>query len=274
MSTIENVTPDYTAIKARQQSTWASGDYTRIGDRLQIVGETLCEAADVRSGERVLDVAAGSGNVSLAAARRYADVTASDYVPELLEHAARRAAADGLPLQTRVADAEALPFADGQFDVVMSTFGVMFTPNQERAASEMLRVTRPGGRIALANWTPEGFIGKLFGVIGRFMPPPAGVRPASAWGTESRLVELFGPHARAIRSERRHYAFRFHSAGHWIDEFRTWYGPMLRAFGALDEHRQLELYRALLELLSAHDVGAPGALVVPGEYLEVVIDRA
>ena len=267
-------TPDYTAIKTRQQATWAAGDFGHVGTRIQIVGESLCEAVDLRSTDRVLDVAAGNGNASLAAARRYADVTATDYVPELLAQAQRRAAADGLPLLTQVADAEDLPFTEGTFDVALSTYGVMFAPDQERAARELVRVVRPGGRIGLANWTPEGFIGELFRIVGRFVPPPAGLRPASAWGTETRLVELFGPHAARIRADRRHFQFRFRSPEHWIEIFRTYYGPVLKAFAALDEAGQRELHAALLELLAKWNVGGPDSLVVPGEYLEVVIQRA
>ncbi len=266
--------PDYAAIKARQQATWASGDFGHIGTRIQIVGESLCEAIDLRSTDRVIDVAAGNGNASLAAARRYANVTATDYVPELLAYAERRAAADGLPLVTQVADAENLPFADGSFDVALSTYGVMFAPNQERAASEMLRVVRPGGRIGLANWTPEGFIGELFRTVGKFVPPPAGLKPASAWGTETRLVELFGPSASAIKTTRQMYQFRFLSAEHWIEIFRTYYGPIHKAFAALDAAGQSALHDALVELLEKWNVGGKDSLVVPGEYLEVVITRA
>lgn len=267
-------TPDYAAIKTRQQATWASGDFGHIGTRIQIVGESLCEAVDLRSTDRVIDVAAGNGNASLAAARRYADVTATDYVPELLAYAERRARADGLPLVTRLADAENLPFADGSFDVALSTYGVMFSPDQERAASELVRVVKPGGRIGLANWTPEGFIGELFRTVGRFVPPPAGLKPAAAWGTETRLVELFGPNARAIKAERKHYQFRFLSAEHWIEIFRTYYGPMHKAFAALDAAGQSQLHDALVELLGKWNVGGDDSLVVPGEYLEVVIERA
>jgi len=271
---VETTTPDFAAIKTRQQATWASGHYGHVGARIQIVGESLCEAVDLRSTDRVLDVAAGNGNASLAAARRYAHVTATDYVPALLDHAKRRAEADGLPLVTQVADAENLPFADGAFDVALSTFGVMFAPNQERIASELTRVVRSGGRIGLANWTPDGFIGELFRVIGRFVPPPPGLRPASMWGTETRLVELFGPSAADIKAARRLFNFRFLSAEHWIEIFRTNYGPMLKAFAALDEAGQRRLHEALLELLAKWNVGGSDSLVVPGEYLEVVIRRA
>lgn len=265
--------PDLDAIKTRQQATWASGDYGQIGVRLQIVGESLCEAADVRAFERILDVAAGNGNASLAAARRFADVVATDYVPELLEQARRRAEADQLPMAFRVADAENLPFADGAFDVVMSTFGVMFTPNHERAAAEMVRVVRPGGRIALANWTPEGFIGQLFRVVSGFVPPPAGVRPAVTWGTEPRLVELFGPHVSDIRTERKHFAFRYGSAEHFVDFFRQYYGPVHRGFASLDEPRRKAFHAEMFELLNRLNRSGGTSLVVEAEYLEAVLTR-
>jgi ubiquinone/menaquinone biosynthesis C-methylase UbiE len=267
-------TPDYEAIKRRQQATWATGDFGRIGVQLQIVGESLIEAVDLRSTDRVLDVAAGNGNASLAAARRYADVTATDYVPELLEQAVRRASADGLPLQIRVADAENLPFADGEFDVVLSTYGVMFSPNQARAAAELLRVVKPGGRIGLANWTPDGFIGELFRLIGRFVPPPAGLTSPAAWGTEPRLVELFGPSAADIRTQRKPYVFRYRSVEHWIEVFRTYYGPVNKAFAALDPAKQQELHDAIAALLARFNRGSDGALVAPSDYLEVVITKA
>jgi ubiquinone/menaquinone biosynthesis C-methylase UbiE len=275
MTTISHAAPlDYAAIKSRQQATWASGDFGRIGVLLQIVGETLCETVDLRAGEKVLDVAAGNGNASLAAARRYADVTSTDYVPELLAQGLRRAEADGLSILTRVADAENLPFRDGEFDVALSTFGVMFAPNQERAASELLRVVRSGGRIGLASWTPDGFIGELFQIVGRFVAPPPGLTPPAAWGTETRIVQLFGPRAADIRTERRQFVFRNLSAGHWIDEFRRYYGPVLRTFEALEPSRQKDLHAALVELLERYNRGGSESLIVSGDYLEVVVTRA
>ena len=267
-------TPDYQTIKTRQQATWASGDFGRIGVTLQIVGEELCEAVDLRSTDRVIDVAAGNGNASLAAARRFADVTSTDYVSALLEQGMRRAAADGLPMMTRVADAENLPFPDGEFDVALSTFGVMFAPNQPRAAAELLRVVRPGGRIGLANWTPEGFIGELFRVMARFVPPPPGLAPPAAWGTEPRLVELFGHQASGLRSRQREFVFRYRSAEHWIELFRDYYGPTHRAFAALDEAGKKALHEALLNLLAKYNRGGRDTLIVPSDYLEVVIKRA
>jgi len=265
------IQPNLEAIKARQQTMWASGDYGQIGTRLQIVGESLCEAVDLQSTDRVLDVAAGNGNASLAAARRFADVTSTDIVPGLLDQGRRRAEADRLPIAFQVADAEALPFPDAAFDVALSTFGVMFTPNQERAAAELIRVLKPGGRIGLTTWTPEGFLGKLFRLIGTFVPPPAGVPSPLQWGTETRLVQLFGPRAADIRTERKFYAFRYRSAAHWIDVFRTYYGPTLKAFAALDDAGQRSLDLALTGLLDGENRSRRGGLVIPGEYLEVVI---
>jgi ubiquinone/menaquinone biosynthesis C-methylase UbiE len=265
--------PDYEGIKTRQRATWAAGDFGRVGVTLQIVGETLCEAADIAAGERVLDVAAGNGNASLAAARRFAEVTSTDYVPALLEQGRRRADGDDLPITFQVADAERLPFDDASFDVALSTFGVMFAPDQERAAAEILRVVRPGGRIGLASWTPEGFLGALFRLIATFVPPPAGVRSPMGWGSEPRIVELFGRHASGIQTTRRTYAFRYRSAEHWVDFFRAYYGPTHKAFAALDEAGQRVLYAALLDLLRASNVHQGGALVVPAEYLEVVITK-
>lgn len=229
---MENSLPDFAALKTRQNAAWASGDYAVIGTTLQIVGETLCEAIDLRSGERVLDVAGGNGNASLAAARRFAHVICTDYVPALLERAGLRADADHLVMEFKVADAEALPFTDAAFDVVLSTFGVMFTPDQGRAAAEMLRVCRPGGRIGLANWTPQGFIGQLFKLLGGYLPPPAGVRSPALWGTEDRLRELFP--GVAVTAAPRTFNFRYRSPAHWIEVFRTFYGPVHKAFLALD----------------------------------------
>jgi len=265
---------DFTAIKRRQQATWASGDFAIIGTTLQIVGESLAEAVDVRAGERVLDVAAGNANASLAAAHRFARVTSTDYVPHLLEKAAARAEAEGLEISFEVADAENLPFGDGAFDVVLSTFGAMFTPEHHRAAQEMLRVTRSGGRIGLANWTPEGFLGELFSVVGSFVAPPAGTRSPVLWGSEPYIVELFGPQASDLRCVRRHFNFRYRSAAHWIEVFRSFYGPTHKAFGALDAARQSQLSAAISEVLDRRNIAGPDSLVVPGEYLEIVITKA
>jgi len=264
---------DFDAIKQRQQATWSSGDYAVIGTTLQIVGEHLAEAADVRAGERILDVAAGNGNATLAAARRFARVTSTDYVPELLEKGAARAKAEGLDIRFQVADAEALPFEDGSFDAALSTFGAMFTPEPDRTARELLRVIRSGGRVGMANWTPEGFIGQLFRVIGAHVPPPAGVQSPARWGTEPRIVELFGPEAADIRCERREFNFRYRSPEHWLEVFRRFYGPVHKAYAALDPARHGQLSEDIKALLAGLNVGGTASLVVPGEYLEVVITR-
>jgi ubiquinone/menaquinone biosynthesis C-methylase UbiE len=264
---------DLAAVKAKQQATWNSGDYSVVGTTLQIVGEALCEAVDLRSGEQVLDVACGNGNAALAAARRFAQVTGVDYVPALLARAGARAAADGLPLDLREGDAEALPFPDEAFDVVLSTFGVMFTPDQERAARELLRVCRQGGRIALANWTPDGFVGQMFKVVASHVPPPAGLRGPPLWGTEARLAELFGPEARELRAQRREFTFRYRSTAHFVEVFRAWYGPIHRAFAALAPEGQDALAADLAGLVERFNVARDGTMVVPSAYLEAVIVR-
>ncbi|MES1205993.1 MAG: class I SAM-dependent methyltransferase [Pseudomonadota bacterium] len=266
--------PDYEAIKTRQRATWATGDYGRIGVTLQIVGEELCESVRVSAAGRVLDVAAGSGNASLAAARRFADVTSTDYVPELLEQGRRRADADGLQIVTQVADAEDLPFGDGSFDVVLSTFGAMFSPDHQRTAGQLLRVVKSGGRIGIANWTPNGFIGQLFRTIGTFVPPPTGLASPAEWGTETRIVELFGPYAQDIRAQTKQFVFNYRSAEHWIEFFRTFYGPVNKAFAALDEVSQRSLHDAIATLLTRFNREGSRALAVPSDYLEVVITKA
>jgi ubiquinone/menaquinone biosynthesis C-methylase UbiE len=262
---------DLSAVKTKQQAAWAAGDYAVIGTTLQIVGETLCEALDLRAGQRVLDVAAGNGNATLAAARRWCDVVSTDYVPALLERARARAGAEGVAVEFQQADAEKLPFDDRSFDVVLSTFGVMFTPNQEQAAAELARVCKPGGKIGLANWTPASFIGELFKLIGRYIAPPAGVKPPSLWGTEERLRELFGSRIAALQAPKRNYMFRYRSPRHWLDTFRTYYGPMNKAFAALEAGKQEALAEDLLGLAQRYNTATDGTMVAPGEYLEAVI---
>jgi ubiquinone/menaquinone biosynthesis C-methylase UbiE len=261
------------AVKARQHGAWSSGDYAIIGSTLQIVGEELCEALDVRSGQKVLDVAAGNGNVSLAAARRWCDVVATDYVPALLERARARAAADGLTLEFREADAEALPFPDASFDVVVSTFGVMFTPDQDRAAAELVRVCRPGGKIGLANWTPDGFIGQLFKTMGKHLPPPPGVMPPPLWGTRPRIAEMFEARAASIKAEPRDFVFRYRSPEHWLEIFKTFYGPTLKAFAALEPAGRVALANDLIALVKRFNRSGDGTMVVPSEYLQIVVTR-
>jgi len=264
---------DLAAVKTRQQVAWSTGNYAVVGTTLQIVGENLCEALDLRSNARVLDVAAGNGNATLAAARRWCDVTSTDYVAALLESGRARAQAEGLTIQFREADAENLPFADASFDAVMSTFGVMFTPNQDKAASELARVCKPGGRIGLANWTPESFIGQVFKTIGKYIPPAPGVKSPALWGTKARLEELFGKTAREIRTTSREFAFRYRSPAHWIEVFRTFYGPMNKTYGALDAEKQAAFTQDLLALMASRNRSGDSTLVLPSEYLEVVIER-
>jgi len=265
--------PDLGAVKVRQQATWSSGDYAVVGTTLQIVGEQLCEALDVRAGQKVLDVAAGNGNASLAAARRWCDVTATDYVPALLGRARERAAADRLQIEFREADAEALPFQDSSFDAVVSTFGVMFTPDQDKAAAELIRVCRPGGKIGLANWTPEGFIGQIFKTIGKHLPPPAGVKSPALWGTKARIHEMFETQASSIHIEPRNFAFRYRSPEHWLQIFKTYYGPMLKAFAALEPMAQAALTGDIMAQIERFNRSGDAGMVVPGEYLEIVVTR-
>jgi len=259
------------AMKTRQHGAWSSGDYAVVGTTLQIVGEELCEALDIRSGQKVLDVAAGNGNVTLAAARRWCEVVSTDYVPSLIERGRLRAAADGLTVAFKEEDAESLSFADTTFDVVVSTFGVMFTPNQDKAAAELLRVCKSGGKIGLANWTPEGFIGQVFKTLGKYLPPPAGAKSPALWGTQERITEMFGTAAASIKAEKRHFAFRYRSPEHFLDIFKSYYGPMLKAFAALDEAGQRGLRDDLLALIGSRNRAEDGTMVVPSEYLEVVV---
>jgi len=265
--------PDLTALKTRQQAAWSSGNYAIVGSTLQIVGEELCEAMDLTAGSKVLDVAAGNGMASLAAARRWCDVMSTDYVPALLERGRARAAAEGMAMEFREADAENLPFGDNSFDVVLSTFGEMFTPNQDKAASELLRVCRPKGKIGMANWTPEGFIGQVFKTLGKYLPPPAGAKSPALWGTRARLDEMFGAAAQDIRAERRNFVFRYKSAEHFLEIFRTYYGPVLKAFGALDAANQEALKHDILALIASMNRSGDSTMVLPSEYLEIVITR-
>lgn len=265
--------PDFTTIKTKQNAAWSSGDYAVVGTTLQIVGESLVEALDLRADQKVLDVAAGNGNFTLAAARQWADVVSTDYVAALLERGKERAAADRLDVTYRVADAENLPFDNDTFDVVGSTFGVMFTPDQDTAAAEMLRVCKPGGKIGLANWTPDGFIGQLFKTIGKHVPPPPGVQSPALWGTEERLDGMFGPRAVYLNITRKTFTFRYRSPSHWLEIFRTYYGPVLKAFAALQPEQQNALSADLLALIERFNVANDGTMVAPANYLEVVVTK-
>ncbi len=265
--------PDLVALKTRQQAAWSSGNYAIVGSTLQIVGEQLCEALDLKSGSKVLDVAAGNGMMSLAAARRWCDVTSTDYVPALLDRGRARASAEGMTIAFEEADAENLPFDNNSFDTVVSTFGVMFTPNQDRAAAELMRVCRPKGQIGLANWTPEGFIGQVFKTLGKYLPPPAGTKSPALWGTPARMTEMFDAGARSITAESRLFNFRYRSPAHFLDVFKTFYGPVLKAFAALEPAKQEELHNDLHALIVRMNRSGDATMVVPSEYLEVIITK-
>jgi ubiquinone/menaquinone biosynthesis C-methylase UbiE len=265
--------PDLVTLKSKQRAAWSSGDYAIVGTTLQIVGEELAEALDLRAGERVLDIAAGNGNATLAAARRWCDVTSTDYVDALLARGRKRAEAEGLRVDFQIADAEDLPFPDNSFDAVVSTFGAMFSPDQSRTASEMLRVCRSGGRIGLANWSPEGFIGQMFKTIGKHLPPPPGAKSPALWGTSEWTESAFRTHASAIKAEPRYFVFRYRSPQHFLEIFRTYYGPMLKAFEALDERGRASLAGDILDLVGRFNRSGDDTVVVPSEYLEVVVTK-
>ena len=272
--TVMTTIPDYAAIKSKQNAAWASGDYARIGTTLQIVGENLAEAMDLRPDSKVLDVAAGNGNATLAFARRWCNVTSTDYVEALLMRGRARAEAEALDIGYQVADAELLPFETATFDAVVSTFGVMFTPNQLKAASEMLRVCRPGGKIGMANWTPDGFIGQLFKTIGKHIAPPAGLSSPAQWGAKAWIQDVFATQARSIVINDRSFVFRYRSPEHFVEFFRTYYGPVHKAFLALDPAGQTALAADLHAAIARLNTAADGSMRVPGAYAEIVITRA
>ena len=264
---------DYTAIKAKQNVAWGSGDYSKVGVTLQITGEELAEAMDMAADAKVLDVAAGNGNATLAFARRFCDVTSTDYVAELLEASAGRAKAEGLLVNYKVADAENLPFEDQSFDAVVSTFGVMFTPNQQQSAAELQRVVKSGGKIGMANWTPESFIGQLFKTIGKHVPPPAGLSSPALWGSREWVDDTFGALGEVSSFQRKTFLFRYRSAEHFLDYFRTFYGPMQKAFDALGEAGQKALRSDILALAGKFDTSTNGSLSISSEYVEVIVKR-
>jgi SAM-dependent methyltransferase len=268
-STLET-TPDLAAVKQRQQQAWSSGDFAVVAARIQLVAEHLCDTADLRAGWRVLDVATGSGNAAIAAARHGCTVVGIDYVPSLLERGRQRAAAEGLEVNLLEGDAEALPFPDDSFDAVTSVFGSMFAPDHAQAAAELLRVCRPGGTIALASWTPEGFIGELFRTVGAHVPPPAGVPSPMLWGTEGHLRGLFGDGIASLEVAERTFTWRFRSAEEFVEFFRRWYGPTLKAFAALEDDARDALERDLVALAERFDRLGGDAIAIPATYTEAV----
>jgi ubiquinone/menaquinone biosynthesis C-methylase UbiE len=267
------VAVDYAAVKERQRLGWQTGDYPRVGVMLQLMAELLVEAADVRAGQKVLDVACGQGNAALAAARRNARATGVDYAPDLLQRGRERARAERLQIDFDEADAEDLPFPEGSFDLVVSTLGVMFAPNQQRAADELVRVTRPGGRIGLASWEPQGMGGDLFKIVANYAPPPPGVRPVALWGSREHLAQLFGDRVDWISLTSRDHVWRFPSSEHFSAFFREHYGPITRAAAGLDEARRQELAGDLTRLAERFNTEAGGTLVAPQRYLEAVGTR-
>ncbi len=274
-ATAEMITaPDYDAIKAKQNAAWASGDYAKIGTTLQIVGEDLAEVMDLAPDSRVLDVAAGNGNATLAFGRRWCRVTSTDYVDALLARGRGRAEAEALDIQFQIADAENLPFRDADFDAVVSTFGVMFTPDQEQAARELLRVCKPGGKIGLANWTPASFIGQLFKTLGKHIAPPPGVRSPALWGSSEWISEVFGPEAGAIAFTPRSFVFRYRSPDHFVEFFRTFYGPVHKAFLALEPEAQAKLEADIQATIAEFNTATDGSMRVPSEYAEIVITKS
>ena len=273
LSSAPRPAPDLAAIKTRQQATWASGDYAVVGTTLTIVGESLCEAVDLRAGQAVLDVACGNGAATLAAARRFCKVTGLDYVPSLLARAGERARAERLDVALVEGDAEALPFESSQFDAALSTFGVMFTPDHARAARELVRVVRPGGRIGVASWTPDGFVGQMFSLVGRTMPPPTGLKSPALWGTVPHCEELFQGAASSFRAVHREFTFRYLSAAHFIDVFRSFYGPIHKLYAALSEEKAGAFTAELTELIGRFNRSGDDTVVIPSRYLELVLHR-
>jgi ubiquinone/menaquinone biosynthesis C-methylase UbiE len=264
---------DYRAITARQQATWATGDFNEIARQIIPVSEALVRACDPRAGQRVLDVACGSGNAALIAARRYCEVSGIDYVPSLIERAAQRAAAEGTPIDFRVGDAQALDFPDGHFDLVLSVFGVMFAPDQERAAGELLRVCRPGGKIGLCCWIPEGFGGEFFRIVARYVPPPEGLKTPFRWGTEAGVTELLGAGSASIAVEKRVTHQYYRSIDHAFEVCRAYLGPISRALQMLDAANQASLRRDLMSFFETYNRATDGTVVMEGEYLEIVARR-
>lgn len=268
-------TIDLDAVKQVQQKVWSEGDFAMIAGTGVIVGEELAEAADILPGERVLDVACGSGNAALSAARRaWGNTVGADYVPELLERARERAAAERLEVEFVEGDAENLPFDDAEFDVVLSTFGAMFAPDQQKAADELLRVCKPGGRIGMCNWTPESFPGQMFATSVKHVSPPPGVQPPILWGTEEHLSGLFGDRVVDLVAERRELVFRYRSADHWLEFFRSYFGPVRMAFARVGSEGEKALASDLLELVARFNTAGDRAMRVPGEYLQVIATRA
>jgi ubiquinone/menaquinone biosynthesis C-methylase UbiE len=270
-----NDSPDFAAVTEAQQQTWSKGDFSVVANIVYHVSEDLAEALELIPGERVLDVACGSGNGAIAAARRTLEGTVgADYVPALLERGRERAAAERLEVEFVEADAQDLPFEDGEFDVAMSIFGAMFAPDQEKAAAELLRVVKSGGRIGMGNWTPQGAVGTMFKTISKHAPPPPGVESPLRWGTEERLRELFGDGISDLRIESRLSRQPFRSPDHYIEFFRTYFGPTQMAYERVGADGEQALTDDLRAFLEAANTAGDRAMVLEAEYLRVVATRA
>ena len=262
--------PDFAAVTAGQRKTWARGDFNEIARQNVVMAEALCEAVDPRPGQRVLDVACGSGTAALVAERRYCEVTGIDYVPELIERAETRARANGQAVDFRVGDAQDLPFPDDSFDVVLSVYGVQFAPDQPRAASELLRVCRPGGTIGLAGPIPEGWSGDWFAAHAAYVPPPPGVDSPLRWGTDEGLEELLGTGTRSIESERRTALQYYRSVDHAVEVFGTYFGPTINALATLEPDDQERLLGDLREVFERYNRATDGTAVVENQYLQTI----
>ena len=265
--------PNYEAIKEKQNAAWGSGNYALIGSTLQLTGEELAERMNLPAGSKVLDVAAGNGNATMAFARRWAEVTSTDYVDTLLNFGKQRAEAEGFDVKYLIADAENLQVDYGDYDAVVSTFGVMFAPNQAKAASELIRACKSGGKIGMANWTPDGFIGQLFKVIGKHVAPPKGVKSPALWGTGDWLGDHFGDSAKSIEIIEKQFKFKYPSPEFFVDFFRKYYGPVHKACLALDEQGQINLENDILAIIDDLNVAEDGTMCVPSDYLEVIVTK-
>lgn len=263
------------ALREAGQKTWSEGDFAVVAAIVMMVSEELVEALEVVPGERVLDVACGSGNAALAAARRsWGGVTGVDFVPALLARARERAAAERLEIEFVEGDAADLPFAEAEFDVVSSVFGAMFAPDQAQAAAELLRVCKPGGRIGMANWVPDGPVSQLFAIVAKHAPPPPGFTPPVLWGTEEKVRELLGPGLTDLKMERRVSRQPFRSIDHYLEIFRSYFGPIKMAFDRVGVDGEAALEADLREQLEKCNTAGDRAFVLEPEYLQVIATRA